>query len=274
MAAVALLAACTVKRPSDVLSPEKLEDVLFDYHLTQSIIGGMSASERYKKDLYFDYVYAKHGVTAAQVDSSLVYYARYPKELSEVYVKLTERVEASIRRIEQEDLLHILRTPQAVVGDSADLWYDSRLVQMSPSSITNHFTTEVPYDTNFKSNDRLEWSGKVLFIKPDIDSLQRYLHLTLTVKYANDSLTSVDTTLYATGTFRLAIADTAGYKLRSVRGDAYYKGINEGDDLLLYAPSLMRYREVQHVDSIIPGDSLNQVAPKMVDMVKPIKETL
>lgn len=261
---VLLIAACTVKRPSDVLPPEKLESVLYDYHLTQSIISDMPASERYKKDLYFDYIYAKHGVTAAEVDSSLVYYARYPKELSEIYIKLSEKIEGNLRHIEQEDLLVLLRTPQAVEGDSADLWYDSRLVLMSPSRLSNRFSTEVPYDANFESNDRLEWSGKVLFFRPDVDSLYRYLHLSLMVKYANDSLTTVDTTLYTTGTFHLVIADTAGYKLRSVSGDAYYKGADDSDDILLYANHLMRYREAQPTDTIIATDSLNQIAPPKV----------
>ncbi len=254
-----LLVACGKQRPSHVLPPEQLEAILYDYHLAQSMISDLPSSERYQKDLYFDYVYAKHGVTAAQVDSSLVYYARYPKELSAVYLRLADKVEGNLKRIEQEDLLTILRKPKAVEGDSADLWYDSPLVQMSPSSIANHFTTEVPYDTNFKSNDRLAWSGKTLFIHSDVDSLRRYLHLTLSVKYANDSLTSVDTTLYTTGVFHLAIADTAGYKLRSVWGNAYYKGTDGSGPLLIYDNHLMRYRHVAPADSVV-SDSLRVAA--------------
>lgn len=250
LAALLLLVACGKKLPSGVLPPEQLEAILYDYHLAQSMISELPASERYTKDLYFDYVYAKHGVSAAQVDSSLVYYARYPKELSAVYLKLADRVEGSLKRVEQEDLLTILRKPKAVEGDSADLWYESRLVQMTPSSISRHFATEVPYDTNFKSNDRLEWSGKVLFIHPDVDSLHRYLHLSLTVKYANDSLTAVDTMLYTTGAFHLAIADTTGYKLRSVSSHAYYKGTDGSDHLLIYDTHLMRYRHVAPADSV------------------------
>lgn len=260
-----LLAACTSKRPSDVLSPEALESFLYDYHLAQSMISDLPASERYQKDLYFDYIYDKHSVTAAEVDSSLVYYARYPKELSTIYLNLSDRVERVMQRIEQEGIITTLRVPKAVVGDSADLWYERPLVQMSPSRLANHLVTTVPYDTNFKSNDSFEWSGRVLFVYPEPDSLYRYLHLTLVAEYDNDSILSVDTTLYTTGSYHLALADTAGFKLRSLSSDAYYKGADGSDDLLIYDTHLMRYHYVAPVDSIVP-DSIKVSAEALEEV--------
>ena len=90
---VVLSIACTDKRKVDVLSTTKLEAVLRDYHLAQVIIGDLPSNQRYKKDLYFKYVYDKHGVTKAEIDSSLVYYARHPEGLAEVYANLSKRVE-------------------------------------------------------------------------------------------------------------------------------------------------------------------------------------
>jgi hypothetical protein len=59
-----LLVSCGEKnRRADVLAPKKLEAILFDYHLAQVMINDLPSTERYKKDLYFDYVYEKHGVT-------------------------------------------------------------------------------------------------------------------------------------------------------------------------------------------------------------------
>ena len=251
-----VLAACTNRRPSHVLPPEELESILFDYHLVQSMISDMPASERYQKDLYFDYIYDKHHVTAAEVDSSLVYYARNPKELSAIYVNLSERVERTIQRVEQEGLVVNLRVPKAVVGDSADLWYESPLIQMSPSYIANRFTTSVPYDTNFKSNDSFVWSGDVFFVHPEPDSLYRYLHLSLVVEYDNDSIASVDTMLYTSGTYCLSLADTIGTKLRNISSGAYYKGTNGEDDVLLYNTHLMRYRFVAPLDSLMSDSAL------------------
>ena len=251
-----LFAACTNRLPSGVLPPEKLEAILYDYHLAQSMISDLPTSERYQKDLYFDYVYAKHGVTAEVVDSSLVYYARNPKELSEIYLKLTDRVERTMQRIEDETVLTVLRVPKAVEGDSADLWYERPLLQMSPSYIANRFSATVPYDTNFKSNDSFEWSGDVLFFNPDPDSLRRYLHLSLVVEFDNDSLASVDTLLYTSGSYRLSLPDTTGFKLRNVISDAYYKGYNGDDELLLYNLHLMRYHQVAPADTLLADTTI------------------
>ena len=256
-----MLAACTNRRPSHVLPPEELELILFDYHLVQSMISDMPASERYQKDLYFDYIYDKHHVTSAEVDSSLVYYARNPKELSAIYVSLSDKIERTIQRVEQEGLVVNLRVPRAVEGDSADLWYESPLLQMTPSYIANRFTTTIPYDTNFKSNDSFEWSGDVLFMHPELDSLHRYLHLSLVAEYDNDSVASVDTMLYTSGAYCLSLADTMGFKLRNVSSGAYFKGTNGGDDVLLYNTHLMRYRFVAPLDSLASDSTLVGALP-------------
>lgn len=247
---VTLLTACSDKRPTGVLSPKKLEAVLYDYHLVQSMISELPSSERYQKDLYFDYIYAKHGITAATLDSSLVYYARYPKELSLLYVRLSDRVERDIQRIKDQEVPLVTYAPVAVEGDSADLWFDAPLVQLTPSPLHRRFSTTVPHDTNFKAHDSFVWSGKALFTELQPDSLHRYLRLALTAEYANDSLLVVDTLLYTTGDYHLSITDTLGYQLRSLTGDAYYKATHHSGEVLMHGFHLMRYHQPLPADTL------------------------
>lgn len=247
--ALLLLSACSDKRSGDVLPAAKLEAVLYDYHLAQAMINDLPSNQRYKKDLYFDYVYDKHGVTAAEVDSSLVYYARYPEGLSEIYVNLSKRIEADLKRMEHEDKPLKVREAIAVVGDSVDLWYDTRLVQMTSSPLAhNRYSFTIPTDTNFKAGDRLTWSGKVLFLQSGVDSLRRYLHLNLKVRYMNDSIASADTLLYTSGNFSIAVSDTAVVK--SIDGTAYLKSRDAAERLLLVAPALIRCRHIELPDSL------------------------
>ena len=250
IACVSLLLACTDKRPSNVLSPKRMEAILYDYHLAQSMVSELPASERYKKDLYFDYVYAKHGITADQLDSSLVYYARYPRDLSVMYIKISDKVERDIQRIKEADIPLVQYEAVPVEGDSADLWFDAPLVRMSPSVVNNRFSTVVPYDTNFKANDSFEWCGEVLFVNPVSDSLSRYVRLALMAEYEGDSLSTVDTLLYTSGSYHLVLPDTMGLKLRNVSGEVYYKGRDTSGDILLYDMELMRYRYVDPVDTL------------------------
>lgn len=246
--ALCLLASCADKQRGDVLSPAKLETVLYDYHLAQVVVSDLPSNQRYKKDLYFDYIYDKHGVTKAEIDSSLVYYARHPKELSEVYVRLYERVSADIKRLADEEKPLKQREATAVVGDSADLWYDFPVVQMTSSPLaSNRYAFTIPTDTNFRRADRLVWSGKALFLQGGVDSLRRYLHLDLKVKYMNDSIASADTLLYTSGDFTLVVTDTAVVK--SIHGSAYLKSSDADERLLIFTPSLMRYRD--RADSLV-----------------------
>lgn len=236
-----VLSACDDKKTYEVLSTAKLEAVLYDYHLAQVMVSDLPSNQRYKKDLYFGYIYDKHGVTKAEVDSSLAYYARYPKGLSEVYVRLSERIEADIKRLADEEQPLKVREPIAVVGDSANLWYDVNFVEMNASPLGgNIYMFSVPTDTNFKALDRLVWGGEVLFLNPTIDSLHKYIHLNLRVTYMNDSIVSADTLLYTSGQFSIEVCDSA--MLKNVDGTAYLKSHEAAERLLILSPSLMRYR--------------------------------
>ena len=45
---LSLLSACADKPKGNVIPPDKLEDVLYDYHLAQVVISDLPSSERYK----------------------------------------------------------------------------------------------------------------------------------------------------------------------------------------------------------------------------------
>ena len=235
-----LFAACSERKPSDVLEPTKLEAVLYDYHLVQSIINDMPSNERYKKDLFFDYVYDKHKVTKAEMDSSLVYYARHPKELSEIYANLSVRIARDIQRIEESEMPEVKREPISVSGDSVDLWYDTRVIQLMSSPLSNRYTFTISADTNFKAGDHIEWGGEAIVLNTVSDSLRNYLYLNLTVAYANDSIQVTDTLMYASGRYHLSVADTADVQVKSIKGTAYLKGNEAVHQALVVHPSLLR----------------------------------
>lgn len=251
VAGLLVLAACGKGRRADVIPAGKLETVLYDYHLAQVVVYDMPAKERYKKDLYLEYVYDKHKVSQAEIDSSLAYYARHPEGLSVIYANLAKRIDADLKRLEGEDTPIKMREAMSVVGDSADLWYDLPVVQMTSSPLANsrYFFT-VPTDTNFKSNDLIVWSGKAMFLDESIDSLGKYLHLDLKVLYMNDSIQSVDTLLYSSGDFSIGVSDSAVVK--SVNGSAYLKSSSSNERLLIMEPALIRYRTI---DNSVSTDS-------------------
>ena len=59
------LASCRVKRPDFVLSDAKMEAVLYDYHIAKAMGEQLSYNESYKRVLYLESVFRKHGITEA-----------------------------------------------------------------------------------------------------------------------------------------------------------------------------------------------------------------
>lgn len=260
--ALLLCSACSGKRNDEVLPSAKLEAVLYDYHIAQAIVNDLPASQRFKKDLYFDYVYSKHGVTKAEVDSSLVYYARHPKGLSEIYENLSVRVKADIQRLDNEDKPLPVRQPQPIVGDSANLWYDVLFVEMNASPLDNRYSLTIPTDTNFRPLDRIVWGGEVVFLDDEVDSLYKYIHLNLRVAYMNDSIVTADTLLYTSGSFSISVTDSAVVK--RVDGEAYLKSTDADERVLILSPSLMRYRGSSDTLTVVADSAVVEQQKRMM----------
>lgn len=242
---VVLLSACSGKHNADILPLDKLERVLYDYHLAQVMVNDMPSSERYQKDLYFEYVYNKHGVTKAQLDSSLVYYARYPEGLSVIYANLSDKLKGELSRIDNTDTGWVKREAVSVCGDSADLWYDARILELTSSPLSNRYSFTIPTDTNFQQGDTIVWEGNVIFLNQSIDSLKHYLYMNLTVEYMNDSLVAADTLMYSSGPYHLQVNDTVEQLVKSIEGSIYLKNNEVSSRILLVSPRLMRYhREI------------------------------
>ena len=261
--ALLLCSACSGKRNDEVLPSAKLEAVLYDYHIAQAIVNDLPASQRFKKDLYFDYVYSKHGVTKAEVDSSLVYYARHPKGLSEIYENLSVRVKADLKRLDNEDKPLPVRQPQPIVGDSANLWYDVLFVEMNASPLDNRYSLTIPTDTNFRPLDRIVWGGEVVFLDDEVDSLYKYIHLNLRVAYMNDSIVTADTLLYTSGSFSISVTDSAVVK--RVDGEAYLKSTDADERVLILSPSLMRYRGSSDTLTVVADSAVVEQQKRMMD---------
>ena len=128
---VTLLSGCRLNRPDDVLSPKKMEQFLYDYHLAQAIGQELSRDEKYTSKAYIDWAYEKNGITADDLNRSLVWYTRNPKELAKIYKRLSVRVDAEYKSASRS-LSQIEKTSFTIQsGDSVNLWY------LSPSAILN-----------------------------------------------------------------------------------------------------------------------------------------
>lgn len=84
------------KSAKGILSEKKMVDLLVDTHLVDAILYVDNARSDDKRDkglFYYPSVLEKHGVTKAQMDSSVAWYMRNPKAFARVYDKVMKKLE-------------------------------------------------------------------------------------------------------------------------------------------------------------------------------------
>lgn len=218
-----IVTSCRVSRPKDVLSPKKMEMVLYDYHLSQAILNNLDPSERYMRDSYIEWVYKKNGIERQDFDRSLVWYTRHPKEFSQVYEKMTERISRD-RNLAAMYMERIEKSSYSVMsGDSVDLWYLNRSTLLSVSPFLDRLSFSINADTTFYPGDTLRWTMRTAFISNPADSIPMQLYLCMNATYKRDGgSVVVDTLLDSATDIQLSlVTDTMG-SLNTLSGFVCY----------------------------------------------------
>ena len=163
-----LFTSCEVKMPEDVIPQGKMEAVLYDYHLAQSMSSEYTSAD-YKEKLFFTYLFSLHGVTQEQFERSMEWYNRYPKHLHRMYANLEKRLEAEVEKMNSaggamEEGVNL--EVAYLAADTADLWTGSRNRMLACTMLDSHvsFGFDVPEDSTFAVGDSLSLSFNAMFV--------------------------------------------------------------------------------------------------------------
>lgn len=215
--------SCKPSLPSDVLSEGKMEEILYDYHLTQAAAETerISSSDMYAYRLA---VLRKHGVTQAQFDSSMVYYTRHTELLQKVYENLYDRLNkeavslgATVTELEKFG-------EQSAKGDTANIWNGARAMVLPAIDPFNYYSFSMAADTSFHKGDRflLEFDTKFLMQ----DGMRNGVAL-LAIQFANDSVTSQMVRPQNSQHYSLMVEDRDSLGIKKVSGYMIFN--NPGD---------------------------------------------
>ena len=61
----AFMVGCDKQVPEDIIQPDRMENILYDYHLSISMGNNLSYSDNYQKEAYKNYVFEKYHITEA-----------------------------------------------------------------------------------------------------------------------------------------------------------------------------------------------------------------
>ncbi|MGL5273235.1 MAG: DUF4296 domain-containing protein [Phocaeicola sp.] len=278
----------TAKKPEGFIDPEKMEEVLYDYHLGLSMSTSLPYTENYKKESYRNYIFAKHDVTPAEFDSSMVWYTRHAKELTEIYKNLTERFKGQRTNLQDLIALRDNTFKGSLVGDTVDIWKGIRLHWLTDYPLTNKILFEIKTDSNFQIKDEFLWEADIFFFEPD----SQQVVVGLNIHLANDSV--IGKTERFTSSSRLSLflkADTdSAIAIKELNGFIYYSD-SAAHNLGVFVNniSLTRFHDLTDTTTVAPKnpmpiqdaveltqsqkDSLKEVERRAADVAYPT-ETL
>ena len=263
-----IISSCSVKRPDTVFTNEKMAEIIYDLHLAKAMGEDLLYSDSYKKILYAESVYKKHGITKANFDSSMVWFARNPQAMCDIYTIINKRLSYEKQNIEDLIALRDNKPKESIAGDSIDVWMERRSYFITGNSLSNKLSFNIYADPNYEERDTLRWNVRTLFIKNIPDSLHSPI-MALQLEYQNDSILNSYTRIKANGMHTLSLSsDTLG-TIKSIKGFIYMPQ-TDSVSLLIDSISLMRYHAT---DSLFTQELPNKVANEIDDIKIPEKES-
>lgn len=247
------LVGCGKRIPSDVIQPQAMEDLLYDYHLASTLGTSLPYQEQYKKEAYLAYVFQKHGVTQAEFDSSMVWYTRNGVELAELYKRLDERFQRDEERMKAQVAQRDNQIDVSVSGDTVDIWQDRTLYWLSASTLSNRLSFDLKADTTFRPKDALSLTADFRFVPQASPVRQARVVMGLRLLYDNDSIDGCTRIVTASGPQQLFLRPDSAWQLKSVSGFVYYSQpeevVPERGSVLVNDLHLMRYRQQEKVSA-------------------------
>lgn len=222
------MVSCTPSVPNRYIQPDKMEDILYDYHIADAMYQSNSGDAT-TMIVYKTAVLKKNGVSEAEFDSSMVYYTRHTRLLQKIYESLSTRLSkealalgASASEINQYSL-------NSANGDTTNVWTGERSIVFSPYRPFNLSSFTLKTDTTYKAGDNLWLNFDTQFIYQDGS---REAIAMLSVKFNNDSVSSQHVYVSTPNHYTLQLSDDKHVGIKEIKG---YFILNKGNSADAYS---------------------------------------
>lgn len=247
-----LLCACKADVPDEIIGEEEMEDILYDYHIAQSLAKNQPDSIGYKMRDYIQAVWYKYGITEVEFDKSLEWYTRHSDRLYKIYQRIDERyafvTSSSGERMKSN------YAGMKTGKDTVNVWNGNETYLLL-SSGENRMTFEWIPDTSFHKGDclLLHFNTKWFYREGAKIAVAQ-----LAVWYDNDSVAVINRYIYNSGAQDIYMNADIKYSVKQVTGFIYQEtDWNERPKLLFISDfALIRFRKskYQEMDSLIDNN--------------------
>lgn len=148
LACAMLLICCSacIQRPKGVKSERQMIPVVTDMTLADTYLRTVGGNSPEQREAMMDYVLKKHGMTRAEYDSTMVWYARNVDE----YYELTDKVNKELAKKQRK-----MKGVSVDEMQAGDLWPYPRFAVMSPLGAYDGFNFSIP-TADIEKGERLK----------------------------------------------------------------------------------------------------------------------
>lgn len=201
VAAIALLSSCKPSVPPEYIQPDDMEDLIYDYHLAQGIASQQDGNQDYNRELTFELVLKKHGLTQAQFDSSLVYYYTRADRFQEIYKHVQERLDTEAEKYGAATN-DVRITANSLSGDTIDVWKGNRALMLINDRPYHLYQFSQKADTSYRAGDSFMMSLNSTWL---MQQGNRQASIYLAITYENDSTVKQYSTISTSGPTTLRV---------------------------------------------------------------------
>ena len=217
------ITSCQVKTPKDIIQPDDMRTILYDYHIVQAMGSEMSGVPEYQIKLYYEYIFNKHNITKELFDSSMVWYTRHPAYLTQIYADLQERLDYEVADLQNEkEILQITKKISEDYNvDTLDLWKAKKVLHLTSAPLNNKIRFSFASDTAFVVGDSVALNLKTHFFSRK-EALPQKLYVALLLFYADGSTESNAIDISISDKYVLQFKRDYERVLKEVKGFIYY----------------------------------------------------
>jgi len=256
-----LLPACD-NRPKNVLSKKEMVNMLTEYHLLHGTLQTTNQYYTPEGTLYFESLLKKHGITKAEFDSSMVWYAKNPKKFERIYAEVLQ----NLTHLREDIVKGKYQSPDSVGPRmlTANLWNLHPSYRFTPDSARTKlpFKIQQPY---LMTQDVYELQF-LERIAPEDSCVDPYV--VMKIHYANGKTDSIFQKTFNDSILRrytLRLRARFPYKVDSVTGLLLgCKQYNGNFNVQLDSIRLLRYFVPQWQDSLKQVVEKNAAPPQKI----------
>ena len=270
---IVLLSACKPQVPSKYLQPDDMEDLMYDYYLSQGISNGRAGSTDYDRRYNLQTVLKKYGLTNAEFDSTLVYYYNHMELMDAIYSNIQKRLGDEALELGASEGEVERFTIQSVSGDTTDVWEGKRQLMLLPIPPYHIVQFSQKADTSFYKGDSFLLTFGSRFL---VQSGSRNATVYLAVTYENDSVVSATTPINVSGGSTLRI-NACDQKAKQLDGYIYMPRRDQTDNaseiplLLLDRIQLMRFHHKEKPEEEKEQEKAPVAVPEKNDTTDSLK---